>query len=81
MTLLSEVTPGAVLMVAGQVYAKDPDRWEDFEHRPEYHRLAQFAWSLAAAVMDEKERRQKVELAALKEKQKGGTIITGEVFP
>lgn len=64
MTLLSEVPPGAVLMVAGQVYAADPDRWETMR-RPDYDRLAIFAWALADSVVKLREARKKRELEDL----------------
>jgi hypothetical protein len=51
-------------MVAGQVYAADPDRWETMR-RPDYDRLAIFAWALADSVVKLREARKKRELEDL----------------
>lgn len=45
-------SPASVLMLAGQLYAADPTRWETAGGRIMYGELAHMAWSLAGAVMN-----------------------------
>jgi hypothetical protein len=68
MNALGKVSAGSVLLVAGQVYASDPDRWEDCARRPEYDRLARFAWRLALGVTEEEDRLRGIEIKELMDK-------------
>ena len=52
MTAPAGITPGAVLMLAGQIYSTDPVRWETAAGgHIMYSELAHVAWSMAGAIM------------------------------